>query len=398
MALITKRPRIKTLLLIALPLLVGSVILALSISSNYQMTSDVIDNAGGASSSTNYQVTDAVGQPSPVGESSSTNYIMKAGFVHTLQEIVLRIVCGHGLDGKGWVKFFSTTGIGISTFKAFGGANSRGEVQLAGGDVDGDGVDEIATGHGEGGKSWIKFFEVNGTFISTFKAFGPSNAQGEVHLAIGNFDADPSMEIAVGQGDGGKSWVKTFETNGTPITSFKTFGVANSQGEVHLAAGDLENADGIDEIIVGMGNDGKSTVKIFNCDGTTVIRSFKAFEDVDNPGGEVHLAVGNFDADADLEIAASTGYNGGNKVRLFEKDGTLIKQFLAFGFGSNTNGDVEIAATDIDDDDIDEIICAQGEGGNSWVKLFKANGTFICDFKAFGGVNAQGEVRLATVE
>ncbi|TKJ28618.1 hypothetical protein CEE39_09970 [bacterium (candidate division B38) B3_B38] len=397
MALLKKRPSVKMLLLIGLPLLVGAVVFALSISSNFQMTSDVIDNAGGASSSTNYQVTDAVGQPSPVGESSSTNYIMKAGFVHTLQAVVLRIVCGHGLDGKGWVKFFSTTGISLSTFKAFGGANTRGEVQLAGGDVDGDGVDEIAAGHGEGGKSWVKFFEVSGSRISTFKAFGAANAQGEVHLAIGNFDADASMEIAVAQGDGGQSWVKTFEINGTPITSFKTFGAANAQGEVHVAVGDLENADGVCEIIAGMGNDGSSRVKIFSCDGT-VVRSFVAFEVADNPGGEVHVAVGNFDADADLEIAASTGYNGGNMIRLFEKDGTLIKQFLAFGFGGNPYGDVEIAATDIDDDDIDEIICAHGEGGGSWVKLFKANGTIIRSFKAFGGVNTQGEVKLAAVE
>ncbi len=397
MALLKKRPRVKMLLLIGLPLLVGAVVFALSISSNFQMTSDVIDNAGGASSSTNYQVTDAVGQPSPVGESSSTNYIMKAGFVHTLQGIVLRIVCGHGLDGKGWVKFFSTDGIGISTFKAFGAANTRGEVQLDAGDVDGDDVDEIAAGHGEGGKSWVKFFEVSGSKISTFKAFGATNAQGEVHLAIGNFDADTSMEIAIAQGDGGQSWIKLFETNGNIIGNFKAFGAGNAQGEVHVAAGDLENADGVCEIIAGMGNDGSSRVKIFSCDGTA-IRSFEAFEAADNPGGEVHVAVGNFDADADLEIVTSTGYNGGNKVRLFEKDGTLIKQFLAFGFGSNTNGDVEIAATDIDDDDIDEIICAHGEGGSSWVKLFKANGTFIRSFKVFGAVNAQGEVKLTTVE
>ncbi|TKJ30208.1 hypothetical protein CEE39_08370, partial [bacterium (candidate division B38) B3_B38] len=114
----------------------------------------------------------------------------------------------------------------------------------------------------------------------------------------------------------------------------------------------------------------------------------------DNPGGEVRLAVGNFDSDADLEIAAATGYNGGNLVRLFEKDGTLIKQFLAFGFGGNTNGDVQIAAADIDNDDISEIICAHGEGGSSAVKVFKADGTVVRSFKAFGGVNAQGEVHL----
>ncbi|MDH5406241.1 MAG: hypothetical protein OEX80_06855, partial [Candidatus Aminicenantes bacterium] len=81
-------------------------------------------------------------------------------------------------------------------------------------------------------------------------------------------------------------------------------------------------------------------------------------------------------------------------VRLFEKDGTLIKQFLAFGFGGNTNGDVQIAAADINNDGMDELICGHGEGGSSMVKVFKADGTVLRSFKAFGGVNAQGEVHL----
>ena len=303
-------------------------------------------------------------------------------------------ITAHGLGGKSWIKQFSLLGRDWGSFKAFGGVNSQGEVHLAVGDVDADKLDEIAAGQGEGAKSWVKFFEVNGSLISTFKAFGAANTNGELHLAIGNYDVDPSNnEIAIAQGEGGQSWVKTFETDGTSIISFKAFGAANAQGEVHLASGDLENADGISEIVAGMGEGGSSRVKIFSYDGT-VIRSFQAFEAADNPGGEVRLAVGNFDADADLEIAVATGYNGGNKVRLFEKDGTLIKQFLAFGFGGNTNGDVQITAADIDNDGIDEIICGHGEGGSSMVKVFKADGTSILSFKAFGGVNAQGEVHL----
>ncbi|MDH5468629.1 MAG: hypothetical protein OEY25_14535, partial [Candidatus Aminicenantes bacterium] len=280
------------------------------------------------------------------------------------------------------------------SFKAFGAVNSQGEVHLAVGDVDADSLDEIAAGQGEGAKSWVKLFEVDGSIISTFKAFGASNTNGELHLAIGNFDADTAdNEIAIAQGEGGQSWVKTFETDGTLITAFKAFGAANAQGEVHLAAGDLENADGIDEIVAGMGEGGTSRVKIFNYDGT-VICSFAAFDSTDNPGGEMRLAVGNFDADPAVEIAAATGYNGGNKVRLFDKDGTSIGEFTAFGFGGNTNGDVQITAADIDNDGVDELICAHGEGGVSQVKVFKADGTSILSFKAFGGVNAQGEVHL----
>ncbi|MDH5715805.1 MAG: hypothetical protein OEZ30_09600, partial [Candidatus Aminicenantes bacterium] len=303
-------------------------------------------------------------------------------------------ITAHGLSGKSWIKEFSLLTNSLSTFKAFGAVNSLGEVHLAVGDMDADSLDEIAAGHGEGGESRVKLFEVDGSLIHSFKAFGAVNSGGEVHLAIGSFDDDLNdKEIAASQGEGGKSWVKLFEVDGTFIRIFKAFGADNAQGEVHLAAGDLENADGIDEIIAGMGEGGSSWVKIFSYDGS-IIRSFQAFDSTENPGGEVHLAVGSFDADADLEIAAATGYDGGNKVRLFDKDGTSIGEFTAFGFSGNPNGEVQIAAADIDNDGIDELICAHGRGGNSGVKVFKADGTFIRSFKAFGPVNAQGEVHL----
>ncbi len=304
------------------------------------------------------------------------------------------LITSHGLGGKSWIKEFSLLANSWNTFKAFGAVNSQGEVHMVVSDVDADSLDEIAAGQGEGAKSWVKFFEVNGFPISTFKAFGASNTNGEVHLTIGNFDTDFSdQEIAVAQGEGGQSWVKLFEIDGTFISSIKAFGASNAQGEVHLAKSDFNN-DGIDEIIAGMGEGGSSWVKIFESTWGLLISSFRAFDSIDNPGGEVRLAVGNFDADADLEIAASTGYNGGNKVRLFDKDGTLIKQFLAFGFGGNPNGDVQITAADIDNDGVCEIICGHGEGGSSMVKVFKPDGTSILSFKAFGGVNAQGQVHL----
>ncbi|NVM27144.1 MAG: hypothetical protein HWN70_14685 [Desulfobacterales bacterium] len=270
--------------------------------------------------------------------------------------------------------------------------NSQGEVHLAICEIDGDGHDEIAAGQGEGAKSWVKLFEVDSSLVSTFKAFGAANTNGEFHLTIGNFDGVPSdNEIAAAQGEGGKSWIKVFETDGTFLTSFKAFGAANAQGEVHLASGDLDN-NGVDEIIAAMGEGGSSWVKIFSHEGT-IIRLFKAFGAA-NGGGEFHLTIGNFDADPDVEIAAASGYDGSNLVKLFDKDGSFIGKFKAFGAAVNPNGEVQIATADIDNDGIDEILCAHGEGGNSVVRVFKADGTFIRSFKAFGGVNAQGEVHL----
>jgi hypothetical protein len=49
-------------------------------STNYQVKNFVFDQGGGASHSTNHTVVDAVGQSSPVGEATSTNYIFSSGF------------------------------------------------------------------------------------------------------------------------------------------------------------------------------------------------------------------------------------------------------------------------------------------------------------------------------
>ncbi len=298
------------------------------------------------------------------------------------------VVAAHGLNekynGTSLVKLFDTYGNLSESFKAFGAVNALGEVNIATGDVDGDGVDEIVCGHGKGGKSWIKLFEANGVKIRSFKTFGIANVQGEVQLAVGNFDIDTSdVEIAVGQGPEGKSLIKIFESDGTFLRSFKAFGAQNPSGEVHLAAGDLDG-DGYHEIIAGHGEGGGSWVKVFDYNGL-FIRSFKAFSDDWNPNGEVHLTTGNFDSDADLEIAVATGDSSDSKVRIFDNDGTFKLEFKAFGSSENPSGAVHICAEDIDDDGIDELFGGTGAGGRkSLVRIFDNLGNRLRTFTAFG--------------
>ena len=93
----------------------------------------------------------------------------------------------------------------------------------------------------------------------------------------------------------------------------------------------------------------------------------------------------------------ATGQGGTNTVKLFEQNGTLIKSFLAFGSGGNPTGSVHLGAVEIGAfaGVIDEILCGQGYGGNSWVKLFTWGGTLIRSFKAYGATNANGEVYVS---
>ncbi|MFC1501875.1 FlgD immunoglobulin-like domain containing protein [bacterium] len=65
-----------------IPLLFLSTGIAFSQSSeNYTIKKSVIDQAGSPSSSAGYSVRDAVGQPSDVGNMSSTNYSLSSGFL-----------------------------------------------------------------------------------------------------------------------------------------------------------------------------------------------------------------------------------------------------------------------------------------------------------------------------
>lgn len=84
------------------------------------------------------------------------------------------IITGAGVGGATHVKVFSGAGGGeMHSFFAFPGVNN--EVRVAGGDVNGDGFDDIITGLGAGLAPHVKAFD--GTDLSTlhsFLAYGPS--------------------------------------------------------------------------------------------------------------------------------------------------------------------------------------------------------------------------------
>ncbi|MDH5406431.1 MAG: hypothetical protein OEX80_07825 [Candidatus Aminicenantes bacterium] len=307
------------------------------------------------------------------------------------------ILTGMGYGGKSWYKAFDIYGRRFQNVKAFGAANPNGEIDVRVADLWNDkGNPEMIVAHGSGGKSWIKIFNYDGTIFGSIKCFGASNTGGQVHLAVGNFDTNQyDLEIAVATGRNGNSQVKVFEDYGLLRASFKAYGAANAEGEVYLAAADF-NGDGEDEIITGTGIGGNSLVKIFSNTGTFQ-SSFYAFGS-ENTQGSIHLAAGNFDSMlADKEIAVATGQGGTNLVKIFEQNGTLITSFLAFGSGGNPNGSVHLGAVETAAFTglVDEILCGQGYGGSSWVKLFNNAGTLIRSFKAFGATNANGEVYVS---
>ncbi|MBU4347158.1 S8 family serine peptidase [Patescibacteria group bacterium] len=262
-----------------------------------------------------------------------------------------------------------------------------GGVNVAGGDVNGDGVDEIITGAGAGGGPHVRIFNSQGELLGQFFAYD-AKFRGGVNVASGDVNGDGVDEIITGAGAGGGPHIRIFNSQGELLGQFFAYD-AKFRGGVNVASGDV-NGDGVDEIIAGAGPGGGPHVRIFKADGRA-IGQFFAY-DAKFRGG-VNVATADVDGgirDKKAEIIAAPGKGGGPHVRIFNDHGKILNQF--FAYNNNFLGGVNVAGGDVDGDGVDEIITGAGAGGGPHVRVFEINGVIIGSFYAFapefsGGVN-----------
>ena len=154
-------------------------------------------------------------------------------------------------------------------------------VNVAGGDPDGDGVEEILTGAGPGAVfgPHVRGFEVEGGPMPglSFLAYG-TNKYG-VNVATGDLDGDGRDEIITGAGPGVVfgPHVRGWNYDGDEITSlpgfsFFAWGTDPLHFGVNVWAGTDLNSDGRDEVVAGRGPDpdANTEVKVFTYDGSAV--------------------------------------------------------------------------------------------------------------------------------
>lgn len=203
------------------------------------------------------------------------------------------IIVAPGRGGGPNVKVFAGDAQGVNaaplySFWAYS-TGWLGGVNLACGDVSGDGRAEIVTGVGPGGGPNARVFAANGTLLSSFWAYDPGFVGG-VTVAAGRFDGAGAKErVVTGVGAGGGPHVRTFLGDGTALGG-GFFGFAPSQpGGVFVSAGDV-TGDGIDEIVVGAGA-GAARVRVLNRDGASVRPDQVAFSSGLEQG--VRVAVGD---------------------------------------------------------------------------------------------------------
>jgi hypothetical protein len=134
------------------------------------------------------------------------------------------IITGAGPGGGPHVKVFNAVqGNLLQSFFAFA-AGFNGGVRVAAGDVNGDGRADVVAGAGPGGGPHVKVFSgVQGNLLHSFFAFDPG-FQGGVNVAAGDVNGDGQADVIAGAGPGGGPHVRAFSgAGGSPLAAFDAF-------------------------------------------------------------------------------------------------------------------------------------------------------------------------------
>jgi len=201
----------------------------------------------------------------------------------------------------GLISIYAENGTLRTSFRPYGDAYTA-DLSLAVGDVDGDGDTDFVTGAGPGSTPLVRLFEADGQPLgSGFNAYD-GQFRGGVQVAVGDVNGDGRDEIVVGAGPGGGPHVRVFNRYGRNYTSFFAYD-SRFRGGVQVAVGDV-NGDGRDEIVTGAGPGGGPHVRVFNLYGRPLGPGFFASD----PNGRAGVRVATFDVNGDDidEIAALT--------------------------------------------------------------------------------------------
>jgi hypothetical protein len=274
------------------------------------------------------------------------------------------------------------------TLDAGSGANS-----IAVGDFNGDGKPDIVTtnfyesvvrGVADTIESDVRIFLGNGdgTFQAAtvfaaglgpvFVAVGDFNADGVLDLAVANsggyLQPGSTVSILLGNGDGTFKDAQNYDAGSAPRA---------------VAVGDF-NRDGIPDLVAANSSTGMVSVLLGNGDGT-----FKAPQSYPIGSNPDSVAVGDFNGDGSLDLAVANGGSPMVNILLGNGDGTFQ---AAQGYAVDSTSQ-SVAVGDFNHDGIPDLAVAGMNSGTVTVLLGQGDGSFR-DAQAYNAGSTAGFVAV----
>jgi len=208
--------------------------------------------------------------------------------------------------------------VAVDAFPGF-----RGGVSVATGDVNGDGTPDLIAAAGPGGNAQINVYDgTTGNLVLTFLAF--PGFQGGVNVAAGDLNGDGLAEIIAATASG-LGVVEAFSGRDlTPLAAFLPFGAIPIG--LTVASGDV-SGDGRDDVIVGTAS-AVAAVGVFSGRDLTPLAVFLPFGPV--PLG-VNVAAGDVNGDGFADVIAGTASGLGVGGVYSGRDLAPLSVFLPLG-------------------------------------------------------------------
>ncbi|MEK7183232.1 MAG: L,D-transpeptidase family protein [Patescibacteria group bacterium] len=231
---------------------------------------------------------------------------------------VAEIIVGSGYGSQPLVRVFRQDGSTIGDFLAYG-ETFRGGVNVATCDLDGDGNSEIVTGAGYTGGPHIRVFSNDGIPTGT-SFFAYSEAfRGGVNVACGDITGDGVAEIITGAGVTGGPHIRVFSAAGVLLDEAFSGSASDSTG-VFVTLGDTDGDERLEVLASPMAYAHPSVTIFAWTNDTLKYRQSLATGLTQTHGSPV--AAFDIDNDGSDELATSEGAFGSSVIDIVETVGS----------------------------------------------------------------------------
>lgn len=220
-----------------------------------------------------------------------------------------------------------------------------------------------------GGGPHVRIFDSSGGAQGGFFAYEPTFGGG-VTVAVGDVTGDSQPEIVTGAGPSGAPVVKVFSLAGEQLASWDAY-VSGFRGGVSVGVADIVTG-GKSEIVTGPGYGGGPHVRVFDANGG-VLREWMAYDPAFSGG--IHVAAGDADGSSAPRVVTAPLFGGGPHVRVFDGNGGVTGEWMAYD--PAFTGGVNVAAG------FGRVVTGPASNGGPHLRVFGAGGALAGEWMAY---------------